>query len=81
MNEIYVRNGKGIIGEKNYRYYVDNHSITKVSEMLMNYLEKDTGTLGDLDRETTVFKNSFILKAYFRGVRIKDKIKGMIKAS
>jgi hypothetical protein len=81
MNEIYARNKKGIIGEKNYRYYVDNHSITKVSEMLMNYLEKDTGTLGDLDRETTIFKNSFILKAYFRGVRIKDKIKGMVKAS
>ena len=81
MNEIYIRNRKGIIGEKNYRYYVDNHSISKVSEMLMNYLEKDTGTLGDLDRETTIFKNSFILKVYFWGVRIKDKIKGTVKAS
>lgn len=81
MNEIYVRNKKAIIGEENYRYYVENHSITKVSEMLMNYLEKDTGTLGDLDRETTIFKNSFILKTYLWGVRIKDKINGMIKAS
>lgn len=81
MNEIYVRNKKGIIGEENYRYYVDNHSITKVSEMLMDYLEKDTGTLGDLDKETTIFKNSFILKVYLWGVRIKDKIKGSAQAS
>lgn len=75
MNEIYIRNRKGIIGQMNYRYYVDNHSITKVSEMLMDHLEKDTLTLDNLAAETSILKDSWILRNYKRAVMIKNKIK------
>jgi hypothetical protein len=78
MNEIYVRNRKRIIGEMNYRYYVDNHSMSKVSTMLISCLEKDTATLGDLSNETTFFENSAILNLYLRGVRVKNKIKRIL---
>jgi hypothetical protein len=79
MSELYDRNRKGPIGEANYRYFVDNHSMARVSGIFLECVAQDTATLRGLDEETSVFRPSTIMRAYGAGVRGKNKLKQIIR--
>jgi hypothetical protein len=79
MSEVFDRGNKGAVGKRNHEYFVQNHSMAKVSEMLLRAATDDTATMRGLASETSIFEQSAILRAYLAAVRMKNKIKSMMQ--